>query len=732
MDQYNKWHKWVEEATEAEIDLVPDLEPSQLPFGHIFGDKKRILAPMDNPADMAMDAIIRYLRDDGWYANFTTKQVTQKQKATGGKQADVMVEVPVLNVERTVERVIPKGPRAGERTQATERIALGKLIQRTFGAKSQQEQTWTRYQSFYTQKKNWAKLAKMFDGTYKPGQYVMLYTRNPKDVLRMSDFEGLTSCHTPPSRPSQAGHSYFQCAAAEAQGLGGIAYMLRSNDLLKAIAGMENVAPSELKRKYGGNEGAAALAEFDLDRYEHGELFDDDKRQQPDAPGPLLPKPDARIRLRKMVIDKNDISNDLAVPETRVYGHNVAGLRDAVLSWAQEKQIEQLNHIIDTSKKTETGQNFTIDVNYDRFTMYGGTYTDTKASIMLKNLLTGISSSNNAAVIGHGNVRVDNDAEHDILAKLHGDAGDAGDAEANMLESMCTNIMHSYEHKFKCSHVGYDIDELNVLYHYAISTQFPTVPDFDLGTYGVLPHNITMKFTYNSDDLIRPQSPLDLAAFLQAIFRKMPDVPADVFRQWNIRFNDGVFVLGYIPSILVNDYMLYTNTQYLCTAKDYNSFCAYFLEKYDRRSEEIKKILDKFLIDMHVLNPFIGKDGFEKFWLQMSTFNSDSVHVSRPNINVYCPVFIVENMADVQKFLQQYDWQKLCYRFSLPVPSNINIDQKRDDGYGHIVTLSWNIGKSTPAKVLFEIYDRFQLGMKPKSLGYEISTAIKYRSWKRP
>ena len=62
--------------------------------------------------------------------------------------------------------------------------------------------------------------------------YSIIITRNPIDVWRMSDFENITSCHTPPSRGG--GGEYYKCAVAEAHGHGAVAYAVDTDELLGA------------------------------------------------------------------------------------------------------------------------------------------------------------------------------------------------------------------------------------------------------------------------------------------------------------------------------------------------------------------------------------------------------------------------------------------------------------------------------------------------------------------
>ena len=62
-------------------------------------------------------------------------------------------------------------------------------------------------------------------------KYSIIITRHPIDVMRMSDFENITSCHSPPSRGGGS-QEYYKCAVAEAMGHGAIAYVVETEDLL--------------------------------------------------------------------------------------------------------------------------------------------------------------------------------------------------------------------------------------------------------------------------------------------------------------------------------------------------------------------------------------------------------------------------------------------------------------------------------------------------------------------
>jgi len=62
-------------------------------------------------------------------------------------------------------------------------------------------------------------------------KYSIVLSRVPVDVLRMSDHEGIDSCHSQPKNYGSNG--YFYCAVAEAQNQGAIAYVVNTEDLEK-------------------------------------------------------------------------------------------------------------------------------------------------------------------------------------------------------------------------------------------------------------------------------------------------------------------------------------------------------------------------------------------------------------------------------------------------------------------------------------------------------------------
>jgi hypothetical protein len=64
-------------------------------------------------------------------------------------------------------------------------------------------------------------------------EYSIIISRDPVDIWRMSDFDNIQSCHSPPRRREVSGNTeYYKCAVAEAHGHGAVAYVVNTDDLL--------------------------------------------------------------------------------------------------------------------------------------------------------------------------------------------------------------------------------------------------------------------------------------------------------------------------------------------------------------------------------------------------------------------------------------------------------------------------------------------------------------------
>ena len=187
---------------------------------------------------------------------------------------------------------------------------------------------------------------------------IIIASRHPIDVLRMSDFKrtGIQSCHTP-------GASHFKHCRYEAK----------------------------------DNAGGGVLFSMDADKFDAvfpdgqipqtGDIFDDDDRDVQD----VLPAPDARLRLRK-VINMYD-NTEYAVPDKRIYpSYGDPAFIDSAFEYFADKQKD----------KFQEGGKFALPIPSE-LVRFGGSYEDggeqTVGENFLKLVDTVIKVGNKEALI---------------------------------------------------------------------------------------------------------------------------------------------------------------------------------------------------------------------------------------------------------------------------------------------------------------------------------------------
>ena len=203
----------------------------------------------------------------------------------------------------------------------------------------------------------------------------------------MSDFDTITSCHSPASRQN-AYQSYYKCAVAEAQGHGAVAYVVETEELLSAT-----------------NTGNIDSAEQEI---QEGEIFADDKRP---FTGDIEPISRTRIRhVRYYEGDEPpkrwDDGQDVGMPEKRVYGVDIPGLVNRVTDWARSSQEE----VIANMPKDEIDDEI---IDLSKFMIFGGSYEDTanaegRRTLMVQ-LLTGLDWAD-----FQGEMKQNTDTEDDL------------------------------------------------------------------------------------------------------------------------------------------------------------------------------------------------------------------------------------------------------------------------------------------------------------------------------
>lgn len=203
---------------------------------------------------------------------------------------------------------------------------------------------WNKKSQFYRENPN---------GVNENNDYSIIITRHPVDVLRMSDFEDIQSCH------SQGGE-YYGCAVVEARGAGMVAYVVKSDEVAEFVD--ENYDDSE-------NPIKSFLAD--------DEVFEDGSR------GIDGVTPVSRVRLRKLThpIAGGELA-ELAVPELSMYGKRFPELFEAVAKWSVETQKESIDKIA----ATNGGK---MPTELSDYTMHGGTYEDTNLGRIMNTMFSG-------------------------------------------------------------------------------------------------------------------------------------------------------------------------------------------------------------------------------------------------------------------------------------------------------------------------------------------------------
>jgi len=385
MAQYDKlWNKWYSNKIlnemapkianrvvavsdqikqKAGLEGLNDSYTRMAAFPEIFGDKLRIvgeystselnimskyLKELANLADASLEDkeskgfIKRPQVGGGAYFTYDLAKVTQTRRRLreqGGGEYEVSVEYyqPFLQYEYT---------QTANGAFKRETYSLLKAFNK-FKMKEAAEY-WDKIQSTATKDKNfittlttdWSLPEKK--GKSSDQDKIIVYSRAPIDVLRMSDHPDISSCH------SQGG-GYFKCAIQEAVRGGAIAYSVKKDDLQKII-----------------DEG----------RLQDIEIFADPER------GIEGIVPDGRVRIRRMF--DTDTKIEYALPEFKKYGNLPNSFGKSVLKWAVDNQRNKFMDIETKEFKLPKIEN-AIKV--------GGSYNDNISFELYNQLARGVAKS---------------------------------------------------------------------------------------------------------------------------------------------------------------------------------------------------------------------------------------------------------------------------------------------------------------------------------------------------
>ena len=435
------------EVTEDELGHIQraleEMEPTDLAFNHLFGDKMRKIIDFDTIDKSTGLGKLVTLWSDGeaeyhypnydeedfkWVPDFGSGTVSRLSPKDYQRKAGLMAQAPGPEKERPkkedirketmkVGKFLSKGERLAVKLDAFEAQinqafneyteskvkyledkseAINNRVEedrkKWIELRGQQSVVQAEMDSFMShdnspmEQKDWQELAKFWQqnadflkknpGGAESDTYKIILSRHPIDILRMSDFSNITSCHKPPSHPKYEGRrgNYYECAVAEAHGEGAMAYVVQKG-VLFSETGTKTI--EEAEEAINASE----------------EIFYDQKRpesweEQGDNSIGIIPN--SRVRLRKMTYhqpeewkDAFNLKDDagegtqFALPEEVIYGTRISGIVDKVKSWATESQAEQIANF----PKDEQGK-----VLLNRFIKSGGTYGDNKPFQLMKQM----------------------------------------------------------------------------------------------------------------------------------------------------------------------------------------------------------------------------------------------------------------------------------------------------------------------------------------------------------
>ena len=321
-------------AIKDEIEIAESGENADvMPFNDIFGSptpdnpKTRMLMPYGDPdmgkftyylAFLAAKQIDKLGTDNVRYSLWEAKKVRTQQKVKPpGYSKDptlplITKEKETVDLKFFVEYEV-KTP-SGEVKIKQQEFAFFPLLQKFA---PDQTDWWQKRQTYFfnnyfatksaIQNANPTKLEELEKLRDSGVQQVVILSRHPIDVLRMSDFELLHSCHA-------QGREYFGCAMEESRRTskgGGIVYMVDKKRF------DELYPDGKIPQK--------------------GEIFADEQRKI--SNDDKFSEPFARLRVRWIRDESKDI--DYAVPDNKVYGLLSKSFKQETLDFFAKNQVDK-------------------------------------------------------------------------------------------------------------------------------------------------------------------------------------------------------------------------------------------------------------------------------------------------------------------------------------------------------------------------------------------------------
>lgn len=274
----------ITEMNQKVVDYL-NQHSDDLPFDYIFGDKMRVAFPIGT------DITAQSIMDD-------LKRIQHFDKVDL-KKGEVI-------------RKIKLDPKYGQGEHKEQKINIGKAI----AALKVSENKKKKYLDWFAMYKD------NLEAAFEKPEFIVILSRAPIDVVRMSDHRNIKSCHS-------EGGGYFQCAIQEAISGGAVAYVVLEEDF---------------------NE----LTEED---FQKREIFVDSDRGISGAYGL---RPISRLRVRRLVDDNGD---EIAIPDTKIYGDTtIPNFYKSLVNYLKNKQSITPEDFRDNSYTKKGGTYYDDDI----------------------------------------------------------------------------------------------------------------------------------------------------------------------------------------------------------------------------------------------------------------------------------------------------------------------------------------------------------------------------------
>ena len=396
-----------DEEAEAIQGVLDEMDGDVLAFNDLFGGKNRLIIPFATPNETTevgkFMSFFSSLEDaNNLKIDYQTGVITLKMIPSAEQLAAILTQrnytqreflkkmkvgkflASLIKLVREKDKIFDEWGDEGKYEIQSVADKSRKILGRDFSTEGRMREVLSDERSSYAEliklfikeleqlAKTWQSKADILKkgGDRTTDVFAIIITRHPVDVLRMSDFDEIQSCHSPPSRDAAeaAGGEYYKCAIAEAHGHGALAYAVRIEDLEEAF----EMSLDELEKS---------------DLFQEEEVFLDDER---DVGGVV---PINRLRLRQIRYYNTDkeameaqTSEDgnptiggveVALPEKRVYGMpRIPQFRENVVAWAKQSQKEVI------AKIPKAGSS----ILGSRIVKFGGSYEDNSIKELITDL----------------------------------------------------------------------------------------------------------------------------------------------------------------------------------------------------------------------------------------------------------------------------------------------------------------------------------------------------------